>query len=145
MIKGHVFAINNQVDKGRENDITGGHGQTVAHGRGGRVEGMHGGCWEDFCDRYGDWGRDLALWAGRKYGGLSLREAGEKAGGLDYVTVSVAVRRLERRAVKDGAIQSALASMERKCKCKDVTPNPMTPNPTRPAGGCEPAAFSAES
>jgi hypothetical protein len=49
--------------------------------------------WEDFRDRYGDWGRDLALWLSRMHCGLRLRELGELAGGLDYTTVSAATTR----------------------------------------------------
>jgi hypothetical protein len=33
--------------------------------------------WDDFVDRHGDWGRDLALYAGRERCGLSLTELGE--------------------------------------------------------------------
>jgi hypothetical protein len=86
------------------------------------VEAVHGGHWADFRDRHGDWGRDLALWAGRKYGGLSLREAGDKAGGLDYVTVSLAVRRLERRAAKERAVRAALENVSDKCKMQRRDP-----------------------
>jgi len=64
----------------------------------------------------------LALWAGRKYGGLSLREAGEKAGGLDYVTVSVAVRRVEQRATQDRTLQAALTKVSEICKKKRYDP-----------------------
>ena len=86
------------------------------------VENVHGGKWVEFCDRHGDWGRDVALWAGRKYGGLSLREAGEKVGGLDYVTVSVAVRRVEQRATQDRTLQAALTKMSDICKKKRYDP-----------------------
>jgi len=37
--------------------------------------------WKAFCDRHADWGRDLALWYGRRYAGLRLWELGERAGG----------------------------------------------------------------
>lgn len=61
------------------------------------VERVKGAPWETFVDRYGDWGRDLALWIARKRGGMSLMEVGERAGGLDYSSVSEAVRSFERR------------------------------------------------
>lgn len=57
------------------------------------VSQIKGETWGDFRDRYGDWGRDLALWLGRTQCGLPLRELGELAGGLDYATVSVASKR----------------------------------------------------
>jgi chromosomal replication initiation ATPase DnaA len=47
--------------------------------------------------RGGD-GKALAMWATRRYGGLTLRETGEAFGGLDYAAVSIAIRRLERKA-----------------------------------------------
>lgn len=62
------------------------------------VSQLKGEGWEDFRDRYGDWGRDLALWLGRRYCGLQLRELGDLAGGLDYATVSVATIRWRTRA-----------------------------------------------
>ena len=37
------------------------------------------------------------LWLGRKRGGLGLRELGRLAGGLDYTSVSLAVKRFEKR------------------------------------------------
>ncbi|MBA3570454.1 MAG: transposase [Pyrinomonadaceae bacterium] len=57
--------------------------------------------WESFRDRYGDWGRDLALWLGRTQCGLKLRELGEEAGGIDYATVSAATARWTKRAATD--------------------------------------------
>lgn len=36
--------------------------------------------WTAFRDRYGDWGRDLALYLGRKVAGLKLAELGEAGG-----------------------------------------------------------------
>jgi hypothetical protein len=50
--------------------------------------------WEDFCHRYGDWGRDLALYIGRRDGGMKLKDLGEKAGGMDYSSVAMAVHRI---------------------------------------------------
>ena len=37
------------------------------------------------------------LWLGRKRGGVGLRELGQLAGGLDYTSVSLAVKRFEKR------------------------------------------------
>src|SRR5213075_3176941 len=55
--------------------------------------------WEQqqFRDRYGDSGRDLVLCLGRKRGGVGLRELGELAGGFDYTSVRLAVKRFEKR------------------------------------------------
>jgi hypothetical protein len=49
--------------------------------------------WEGFRERRGDWGRDAALWLGRRHGRLKLAELGRLAGGMDYGAVSVALRR----------------------------------------------------
>jgi len=72
------------------------------------VEKLKGEKWETFRDRYGDWGRDLALHLGRKVCGLKLKELGEAAGGIDYVSVSAAVRRFEKRAEKNKTMARVL-------------------------------------
>src|SRR6185503_17481076 len=65
------------------------------------VERLKGQKWKEFRDQHGDWGRDLALYLGRKRCGMKLKALGELAGGIDYVSVSGAVRRLEKRAEKE--------------------------------------------
>jgi hypothetical protein len=72
------------------------------------VEQLKAEKWERFRDRYGDWGRDLALYLGRKAGGLKLKELGQVAGGIDYVSVSAAVNRFEKRLAQDAALARAL-------------------------------------
>jgi len=62
------------------------------------VEQLRGQKWAEFRDRYGDWGRDLALYLGQRRCGLKLKELGALAGGIDYGSVSGAIRRLEKRA-----------------------------------------------
>jgi REP element-mobilizing transposase RayT len=76
--------------------------------------------WESFRDRYGDWGRDLALYLGKEGFGLKLRELGAAAGGMDYMSVSVAVKRLERRAEKDAALSTALHHCRKELKMSNV-------------------------
>ena len=61
------------------------------------VERLEGKGWSELCGAHGNPGRDLGLLAGRLRGGLGLRELGEKAGGLDYPAVSVALKRLGTR------------------------------------------------
>ena len=65
------------------------------------VEQIKGEPWERFCDRYGDWGRDLAVYVGRRHCGLRLRELARVAGGLDYGSVAVAVQRFGKRLASD--------------------------------------------
>ena len=72
--------------------------------------------WDAFRDKRGDTGRDLVLWACRKYGGMSLREVGVKTGGIDYSAVAVAVLRLERRALKDRTLRKTMAYVADECQ-----------------------------
>src|ERR1041385_2582093 len=65
------------------------------------VERLKGEPWERFRDRYGDWGRDLALWLGRRCLGMKLRDLAQTSGGIDYVSVASAVRRFGERLVGD--------------------------------------------
>ena len=50
----------------------------------------------EFRDRYADWGRDLVLYLGQRRCGRKLKESGALAGGIDYGSVSGAIRRLEK-------------------------------------------------
>jgi hypothetical protein len=73
------------------------------------VERVRGERWSSFRDRYGDWGRDLVLYLGRKRSGMKLRELGQAAGGIDYVSVSMAVKRFAGRVEKDRNLRGLLA------------------------------------
>jgi hypothetical protein len=79
------------------------------------VERIKGEKWEVFRDRYGDWGRDLVLWAGRCFAGLKLRELGAQAGRVDYSSVGMGIRRLESRARRDRNLRSAMKRLTREC------------------------------
>ncbi|MBZ5537681.1 MAG: hypothetical protein LAO31_17125 [Acidobacteriia bacterium] len=48
-----------------------------------------------------DWGRNLVLTLAFRYGGLRLKQLGAFAGGLDYVTISGAIRRFEEKMETD--------------------------------------------
>jgi len=65
------------------------------------VERLKGEPWEMFRDRYGDWGRDLALWLGRRCSGMKLRDLAQTSGGIDYVSVASAIRRFGERLAGD--------------------------------------------
>jgi hypothetical protein len=54
------------------------------------------------------------LYLGRKYCGLKLKELGERAGGLDYRSVSWAVDRLAKRAAKEKELRAVLAVGQKK-------------------------------
>ncbi len=72
------------------------------------VERLKGEKWEEFRDRHGDWGRDLALYLARKRGGMKLKELGEAVGGMDYASVSATVKRFERRAQRERSVAKAV-------------------------------------
>ena len=71
------------------------------------VEAVKGEAWARFVDRYGDWGRDLALWVARRRGGMTLRELGSNAGGMDYSAVSEAIRTFDRIHLKKTKVRRA--------------------------------------
>jgi putative transposase len=72
------------------------------------AEHARGAKWEQFCGRYGDWGRELALYVARKRSGLTLRQIGAALGGLEYKTVGKAVQRFEVALAKDVTRRRAL-------------------------------------
>ena len=77
-----------------------------------RVEQARGQCWNDFCQSYGDWARDAALWLGRKHGRLTLRELGQLCGEINYGTVAQAVSRFAKRLEQQGELRQAVAAIE---------------------------------
>ena len=76
------------------------------------LERLKGETWAEFRDRHGDWGRDAALWLGRRAGRLPLKELGELAGGLDYAVVSKALARFTRRLAADESSRRRLAVLQ---------------------------------
>jgi hypothetical protein len=80
------------------------------------VERIKGEPWPAFRDRYGDWGRDLVLWAGRRFCGMRLSELSEKVGGIGNSAVTVAVGRLQQESLKQSSIRRAMQAMTRECE-----------------------------
>ena len=76
------------------------------------VEREKGESWKSFRDRKGDWGRDVALYLGRRRGGMRLRELAEAAGGLDYGGAQIAVHRLGRRLAHDPKLRRVVNQLE---------------------------------
>ena len=60
----------------------------------------------------GDWGRDAALWLGRRRGRLTLVQLGQAAGGMDYAAVGQAVSRFVRRWEKDPTLRREVTRIE---------------------------------
>jgi hypothetical protein len=69
--------------------------------------------WARVVDRYGDDGRDMALWLGRRHCGLTQRELGEKAGGIAAAAVGHGVRRIELRRHTSRNLAKRLSAIER--------------------------------
>ena len=76
------------------------------------VESAKGEPWAQFRDRHGDWGRDAALWLGRRIGRMTLRELGQRAGDLDYNAAGAAARRFGRRMAKDRKLARLLSKIK---------------------------------
>ncbi|HEV2210908.1 MAG TPA: transposase [Verrucomicrobiae bacterium] len=76
------------------------------------IEQAKGQSWAEFSNRYGDWGRDAALWLGRRQGRLSLAQLGKLSGGMDYAAVGQAVSRLGKRLEKQSELRRALHQIE---------------------------------
>ena len=66
--------------------------------------------------RRGSVWRPLLLWAARRYGRMTLREAGDALGGRDYTAVAMAIRRLETNARTDPALREAIEKMKHHCE-----------------------------
>lgn len=58
------------------------------------VEVRHGGKWDEFRDRHGDWGRDVAAYFGRRAGRMTLAQLGERLGGVGVAAIGQAVSRV---------------------------------------------------
>jgi hypothetical protein len=52
--------------------------------------------------------------------GIQLKELRQAAGGMDYMGVSVAVKRLERRIAKDAALSAALQCCRKQLQMSNV-------------------------
>ncbi|MFO7535070.1 MAG: transposase [Kiritimatiellia bacterium] len=62
----------------------------------------------------GGLGRDIALKMARDCCGLTLRELGERMGGLDYVSVHMAVRRLEKKLERNKHLRQRITVLKAK-------------------------------
>jgi hypothetical protein len=78
------------------------------------LEQVKGETWAEFSQRHGDWGRDAALWLGRKRGRYRLGELGKLVGGVDYAAVGQAVSRFGRRLEQQPELKRKLAQTERR-------------------------------
>ena len=70
------------------------------------VAAVRGEPWENFVNRHGDWGRDLALYIGRVRCGLTLKELGRYVG-MNIRAVSQAAKRMELRLKEEKGLSKA--------------------------------------
>ena len=75
------------------------------------LEQVKGEAWETFAPRYGDPGRDMALYILRRVAGLSLRAAGQQVGLSNYHATAQAVRRLSAQLATNKARQRLLTEV----------------------------------
>jgi hypothetical protein len=77
------------------------------------LEQVKGERWEDFSQRHGDWGRDAALWLGRRRGRYTLSELGQLAGGVDYAAVGQAISRFGKRVQTVAELRHCVTRIEK--------------------------------
>jgi len=77
------------------------------------LEQVKGEKWEEFSGRHGDWGRDAALWLGRRRGGYTLTELGQLAGGNDYAAVGQAISRFGKRIQTVAELRRSVTRIEK--------------------------------
>ena len=76
------------------------------------LEQVKGEKWEAFSPRHGDWGRDAALWLGRRRGRYTLSELGQLAGGVDYAAVGQAISRFGKRIQTVAELRRSVTRIE---------------------------------
>jgi REP element-mobilizing transposase RayT len=78
------------------------------------LEQVKGERWDDFSNRHGDWGRDAALWLGRRRGRYTLSELGQLAGGVDYAAVGQAISRFGKRVQTVAELRRCVTRIEKR-------------------------------
>ena len=76
------------------------------------LERAKGESWMEFSRRHGDWGRDAALWLGRRQGRLGLAQLGTLAGGMDYAAVGQAVNRFGKKLESNAELREEMGFIE---------------------------------
>ncbi len=76
------------------------------------VEKVKGQTWPEFCDRYADWGREAALWLGRRAGRLSLPQLAQLAGGMEYDAVAQALTRFGKRLERHPELRQQMTRLQ---------------------------------
>ena len=82
------------------------------------VEQVKGRRWVEFRDEYGDSGRDMALYLGRRLCGLKLTELAREAEIKNYGVVATNSRRSELRLARDRAEKRRMAEVVNLLNCE---------------------------
>ena len=69
-----------------------------------------------FMNQHGDWARPLLLWAAHKYTGMTLKQIGEAAGGMDYTAVAMAIKRFKGKAAGDPYLRRIMNKAKHECE-----------------------------
>ena len=80
------------------------------------VERVRKAKWADFKNKRGDPGRELVLWACRRFGGMTLKELGQKVDGMDYSAVAVSVIRLVEKSRNDRKLRKLMKVVAAECQ-----------------------------
>jgi hypothetical protein len=84
----------------------------------GAVERVKGRRWAEFRDQYGDSGRDLTLYLGRRVCGLKLAELAEAVGLRNYGVVATSVKRYAERLEADRAEKARMKQVLKLLNCE---------------------------
>jgi len=77
------------------------------------VERAKGERWASFQSRYGDWGRDAALWLGRRGGRMRIAALLARVKGSNYGAVAAAVSRFGKRLAEDRELAKQFAKIQK--------------------------------
>ena len=75
------------------------------------VEKTRGEKWEDFANRHGDAGLGMAFYVARRCTGLTLRQLGVSAGGMDYSAVAASIKRFAQRLQRESSVRAQVQAI----------------------------------
>jgi len=77
------------------------------------IEQAKGERWASFQSRHGDWGRDAALWLGRRRGRMRIAALLARVKGCNYGAVAQAVSRFDKRLAEDRELAKQFAKIQK--------------------------------
>ena len=87
------------------------------------MEKLKAALWNTFRDQHKDWGRDLAVYLGRRRCGWTLRQLAKAIDGASAGAVSVAAWRFRRRLETDRRLRALQKRPNLICRMFKVDPN----------------------